>query len=312
MGLNLSNIKAGAGRLLAKAKVKSPEIAMAAGTVLVVGGAVATGYATIKAVEVVKAHKLMVEQIHEASELHVDEYTEKDKQDDLVKAYSTTAVKLARTYAAPVALVGGGLGCMWWSHGEMTKRNLALGTALAGARTAFENYRNRVKAEGGEELDRHYMYGSEPFKLTVNKVDENGKHHSETTDVEAIESVDISDNGAFLHQVLFSRDNSIAYTGEESFDKNFIKSQEAWTVVHLKSKGFVTLDEVYESIGIDISGKGYLKSFGWIYDPKHPEQCVYPEFKMTPIYVRKPGTTDEMEKAWVLEFNDLGYILDKI
>lgn len=85
------------------------------------------------------------------------QYSEKRKEITI-----EMAGKLVKTYGPGVVTLMGGIGCVTKGHMMIKGRYLAVSDAYASLSSAFNNYRQNVIADGGEnghELDMKYMYG---------------------------------------------------------------------------------------------------------------------------------------------------------
>lgn len=156
----------GKGSLVLKAK--SPEIMLAAGIALVVGGTVVACKQAVKSSEVVEEVKASLDQVHEEK----DALDNKQYSQRLLSVYKRGFLVFARYYLPPMVLQGVGIGLLLKSHGTLKGRYLDAVAAYDGLSAMFTGYRNRVIDELGEEKDQHFMDGTRIEKIK----DENGKN----------------------------------------------------------------------------------------------------------------------------------------
>lgn len=247
----------GIGKVKLGAIKHSPEILLAAG---IISGAATIFFAakgTLKAGEVIDAHKEKIDQIHEAKEVaSEEEYSEKDAQIDTVKTYVQTGVGFAKIYAPAIIFGAVSLTCILASHGIMRKRNVALAATLATVRTAFDEYRGRVVRDLGKEMDNHFLYD------TVEEVVER-----EVTDPETGKTKKKKEK---VQTPTVTSVYSRFFEGSDDFEKNgsanylFIRSQLLTAQRHLVRDGFLFLNDVYKLLGLPLTVAG--QSAGWIYD----------------------------------------------
>ena len=156
----------GKGSLVLKAK--SPELMLAAGIALVVGGTVIACKQAVKSNEVVGEIKATLDQVHEEK----DTLDNKQYGQRLLSVYKRGFLVFARYYLPPMVLQGVGIGLLLKSHGTLKGRYLDAVAAYDGLSAMFAGYRNRVVEELGEEKDQHFMDGTRIEKIK----DENGKN----------------------------------------------------------------------------------------------------------------------------------------
>lgn len=161
-------------------KAKSPQIAMAVGTVTSVFAVVEAIKQTPKAIEIIEDHKEKIEQCKTALELNDEKYSEKEYKIDICRECGHTALALAKTYAIPVVMEVASLACFFGAHKIMSDRNKLLSAALATATDAYNNYRNKVIEAIGEEEEEKIRLGLGNEKMTTEITDEKGKTKSVT------------------------------------------------------------------------------------------------------------------------------------
>lgn len=256
----------GKGRLAIKKK--SPEILLVAG--IIAGGAalICAVKETLKAETIIDEHKTMIDSIHEAEEIaqeaneeggDPDEiYSAEDAKKDTVKAYVKTAWKFFKLYAPTIILVTISVTCILTSHGIMRKRNVALAASLATVRTAFDEYRSRVRRDLGDAMDTHFLYDTVDEERTREVTDSKGK-------VKEVKETVSRPQFANAYSRIFDNCN-VPDQWEKSGSANyiFIRSQMIYLQKKLIRDGYLFLNDVYKCLGFPITLAG--QTAGWIYD----------------------------------------------
>lgn len=238
-----------AGRTGLKLQKHSPEILMAAGITGIVVGTIMACRATRKLDEIMEEQqeeKMYVEDLHSEGEIDHKEY-----QKNLTKIYATTALKMVKLYAPAVTLQIASIGCILGSHGIMKKRNVALMAAYKAVEQSFNDYRQRVIEEFGEEKDYDLKHGIQHEKV---KVDEDGKKVTKT--------LNKADPNSISQYARFFDASSEEYQGIPEYDLIFLKAQQNYANDLLHSRGHVFLNEVYDALGLDRTRAGAV--VGWI------------------------------------------------
>lgn len=104
----------------------------------------------------------------------------------------------------------------------------------------------------------------------------------------------------------FFDEGCAGWSRNPELNKLFLMSQERYFTEKLKTKGYVFLNDVYETLGIPASKAGQV--VGWIYDEEHPIGDNFVDF----------GLTDEINRDFIngyfdralLDFNVDGNILN--
>lgn len=238
-----------AGRTGLKLQKHSPEILMAAGITGIVVGTVMACRATRKLDEVMEEQhdeKIYVEDLYSEGEIDHKEY-----QKNLAKVYGMTALKVVKLYAPAVTMEVAAIGCILGSHGIMKKRNVALMAAYKAVEQSFNDYRQRVIEEFGEEKDYDLKHGIQHEKV---KVDEDGK--------KVTKILNTADPNSISQYARFFDASSNEWQGIPEYDLIFLKAQQNYANDLLHSRGHVFLNEVYDSLGLDHTSAGSV--VGWI------------------------------------------------
>lgn len=235
-----------AGRTGLKLQKHSPEILMAAGITGIIVSTVMACRATTKLDEVMEEHEDAVDDIKSDAGL-----LENDYRKELAKTYATTGLKMVKLYGPAVTLQIASIGCILGSHGIMKKLNVALMAAYKAVEQSFNDYRQRVIEEFGEEKDYDLKHGIQHEKV---KVDEDGK--------KVIKTLNKADPNNISQYARFFDAASKEWQGMPEYDLMFLKSQQNYMNDLLHARGHVFLNEVYDALGLERSRAGAV--VGWI------------------------------------------------
>lgn len=308
----LSKVSTSAARFAGKAeftiKKNSPEILLGAGIVGFVGTIVLACKATCRADEVLEFHRRKIKDINDAKEIadadpegEMSYDVEIYRQDKAIRYLKTTG-NLAKLYAPTVAVGALSLACILTSRNIMQKRYLGVVAAYNGVSAAFEGYRKRVRDEYGEDLDKHFRYGTTYEELPV--YDENGKKTKEKEQVEKTET-----------EMVIPNDDSCRFfdSSNPNWDKNptfsmmWLRGQQNILNDILHTRGHVFLNEVYDALGFPHTPQGAV--LGWI-DGEGDNYIDFGLYDPNKESVRRFVNGDD--NVIMLEFNHDGVIWDKI
>ena len=296
-------------KMIFAVKKHSPEILVVAGVVGTVTSTVLACRATLKINDVLDETKEVVDKIHEVSKQGNEGYTEKDAKKDLTIVYVQTAVKVAKLYAPSVILGTLSITSIFASNNILRKRNMALAAAYAGIDKSFKEYRKRVVDKFGEEVDKELRYGVKKDKIEEEQTDENGK----TKKVK--KTVDVSQLGEYSdYAFYFDKDTSVYYKGNDLHDLMFLRSTQNYLNDMLRVKGFLTLNEALDALGVRLTGKDILAKaglvVGWRYDKENPDGDNHVDLRITQTYRKRED--GKVEPCIILDPNVDGNIYDKM
>lgn len=304
-------------------KKHSPEIMIVAGVVGTVTSAVMACKATTKVHDILEESKTKVNQVHEVlanDELRYEEvkqedgalvkverYTEEDSKKDLAVIYLQTGLKFAKLYGPSIILGAVSITSILASHNIMRKRNVALAAAYTAVDKSFKGYRSRVIERFGEELDKELRYNIKAKEIETIVTDENGE---EKVVKEIVPVAD--DNPNFYSDYARCFDNGCTgWTKNAEMNLMFLRRQQDYANDRLKARGYLFLNEVYESLGIPRTKAGQV--VGWVYDPKNPNGDNYVDFGIYNIHDEKARDfVNGYERSVWLDFNVDGNILNLI
>jgi hypothetical protein len=248
-----------AGRKMLVLQKHAPEIMLVAGVVGVVGSAVLACRATLKVDVVIDDTKGKLDRIKKGKET-MDEatYPQKSYLQDLTTTYVQAGMEFAKLYGPAVVLGTISIGCIVGSHGIMRKRNFAMIAAYKAVEKSFMDYRNRIINKFGTETDRLAKNGITQSELTTIEMDEKGKNKKTVKVVENIDPNNISE-----YAKLFDESNK-NWSKDPFYNQTFLKTIQNYANDILTLRGHITLNEVYEMLGMEHSDAGLV--VGWVKD----------------------------------------------
>lgn len=288
------------GKASLELQKRSPEICLGLGLVGFVGTVVLACRATLKAEEILDRHAKRMEEANEAADV-ADAADDYDIRREKTVVWAHTVVDFAKLYA-PCAAVGAvSVALLVKSHNILSGRYLGAVSAFNGVTEAFQQYRNRVIDEEGEEKDRHYRYGSEYEKVKVDDVDENGKKVKREEVHEIMnEPLKPSDTSRYFDE---SNPN---WEHDAHYNFMFLDGVETHMNDILHSRGWLALNEVYDALGFEPDPKGQI--LGWCMDGGSGRVSFGLERSNREIRRFINGK----ENIVLLDFNVDGVIVDKI
>lgn len=297
-----SSISKAAGRTGLQIQKYSPQLLLAGGLISIGGTIFFACKATLHAEEVLDRHHQRMVEAKEAAKVAEPE-DNYDISKEKTAVYVHTVVDMAKLYAPAVALGTLSVGMILASYNILNKRYLGVMAAYNAVSGAFETYRSRVKEELGEDMDRHFRYGTKKEKITVEEVDETtGKTKKIKKDAEILDGP--------LQPSMYARyfDSS-----NRNWDKNpefslmFLRGQQNIANDILKTRGHIFLNEVYDMLGYDHTQIGSVT--GWVLG----EGDDYVDFGICDSHnpeVRR--FINGKDNIILLDFNVDGVIWDKI
>lgn len=235
----------------------APELLLAGGFITGAAALYFVAKNTISAKEVIERHKSDIAEIHEAIEVADEgEFPPEAVRVNIARTYGKTAWELFKVYAPTIIFVTLSVSCFLASHGLLKRRNVILATTLAGVRGAFEEYRGRVRNDLGDEMEEHFMYGTEVRTIEHEEVTDEGK----TKKVK--EKVNIATN-ASLYSRFFDEAND-DYTKEPGANYIHVRNVMFDMQRRLVRDGHLFLNDVYKALRLPITVAG--QSAGWVYD----------------------------------------------
>lgn len=305
-------------------KKHSPEIMLVAGVAGTVASAVMACKATTKVNKILEETKSEVNQVHDAltnediryakvkqedgTLTRVEKYTEEDSKKDLAIIYFRSGMKFAKLYGPSVLLGAVSITSILASHNIMRKRNVALAAAYTAVDKSFKGYRSRVIERFGEQLDKELRYNIKAKEIETVVTDEDG---NEKIVKEVIQAADENDPTMYSDYTKCFDCGCNGWTKSAEMNLMFLRRQQDWANERLKSRGYLFLNEVYDSLGIPRTKAGQV--VGWVYDEKNPKGDNYVDFGIYNIHNEQVRDfVNGHERSVWLDFNVDGNILDLI
>lgn len=285
------------GRQILTVQKHSPVLLFGVGVVGVVTGVVLASRATLKLEEVLEKTQGDLEVAKTIESL---DYSDSDRQKDLVLLYIKAGVDIAKLYAPAIAVLGVSIAALTGSHVILTRRNTALVAAYAALDKGFKEYRKRVIDKVGEDKERELHYGVEARE--VSEVAPDG-----TVSKRNVRTYD--PNGYSQYARVFDQNNA-NFEKTPEYNLVFLRAQQNYANERLRARGHLFLNEVYESLGMDQSRAGAV--VGWILS-KDKDADNFVDFGI--FDAKKPGARDFVngrEGAIFLDFNVDGVMFDKL
>ncbi len=286
------------GRPALYLKKYSPEILVVTGVVGVVGSTILACKSTLKAQDILDEHHQSLDDIQKCTQMcSKDTYSDQDAVKDKAIVYSKTIGKMAKLYLPSIVLTTGSIACILGSHGIMKKRNVALAAAYKLVSDRFDEYRQKVVDDLGEDADDLYYNGVK--KLGV-KADKDGKPTNEI--------VRVADPNCISQYARFFDDSSREWQSVPEYNMLFLKSRQSYCNDLLHARGHLFLNEVYDALDIPRSKEGAV--VGWVISDDGDNFVDFGLYN-----VENPKTRDFVngyEGAILLDFNVDGIIYDLI
>ncbi len=301
------------GRVAFKLKENSPTLFLIGGIGAILGGTILACKATTKVGDILDEHEKDMDDIHECmdnpdfQEIYVESG---DAKRETIKVYSRTIGKIAKGYAIPSTMIIGGIAMIIKSHNDLKGRYLGALSAFNALQTSFNDYRERVREELGEEEELHFYHGTKRIVEKRKVVGEDGKKKTETVTID-----EYSDNMPSPYAKFFDETNE-HWCSERQYGPNateysmiFLRQIQSWANHILEVRGYIVLNEVYQALGLEMTDIGAIT--GWVNDG-HGDGFV--DFGLYDI--NKEATrrfVNGIEKhAILLDFNVDGNIVGKI
>lgn len=287
-----------------KAKKNSPELLLIGGTITFAGTIYLACKATLKLDDILENHKETISWIEKGESEGYFDYTPEDAKKDRQIMTAKTAVKIARVYAPAAAMGTVSIGCFVVSHTILKNRYLGMVSAFNSVSAAYTLYRNRVREELGDQMDRHFRYGTKIDKIDVVEMDENGKNKKKKVEVE---ETDKETAGAPSIYSRWFDETNVNWDKNVTFSLMFLRAKQNIANDMLHSRGHLFLNEVYDMLGYPHTQEGAV--VGWvegygddfvdfgIYDPRNESSRKF---------------VNGADNVILLDFNHDGVIFDKI
>ena len=283
----------------------SAEILLIGGAIGVVTGTIMACKATLKADSVMDEYKTKKEKIGTCLENPEIDYDEITAKEDLKNLTIQTAVKMIKCYAPAVILESFSIGTIFASNHIMQQRNAALAASCAAVEAAYKKYREKVVEKYGKEVDDEFYYGTKTENKKITTTDPETGEKTKTTESKTYLQ---EEYGCSPYAVLFDS-SAIEFYQDDATNMFMLKNREKEATVRLRANGMLTLNDVYEMIGVKPTDIGL--THGWIFEKDNPDGDNEVKFDMRHVYVKDPYS-DREERAILIDFNCDGFVYGRV
>lgn len=284
-----------AGRQILISKKHSPAIMFGAGILGSVGTVVLACRATLRVEEILdesdKKRTLINTLVNE-------KYSESDRKKDNLYLTIQTVAQVTKLYAPAVGLGALSIGLLTGSHITLTRRNVATTAAYKAIEESFSRYRDQIREDLGEERELDYYRGV--------KADE--VHDTKKGTVEQSKRYINPGGGPTSRYARFFGEDNKNWNPHSEYNLMFLRAQQEFANYLLQSRGHVTLNDVYDALGLERSQEGFV--VGWVKnkgDDGYIDFGIFDSKAMDRFFDYVNGS----EGIW-LDFNVDGTIFDKI
>lgn len=272
------------GRQALRLQKASPNLLFGAGIVGVIGGTVLACKATLKLPETLDDIQ------YDVNAAKSDTLSSVGHNRQMTQAYVRGSASLVKLYAPAIVVSSASIAALTKSHVTLTRRNASLTVAYAGLQKAYEDYRDRVREELGEEKELDLYHGIQTEKVKIDGKVEKQKH--------------IDPNKLSPYARVF--DNmSQEWKPDHETNLLYLRCQQNWFNDNLQARGHVFLNEVYDALDIPRTQAG--QSVGWVLND---EGDNYIDFGL--YTAGSSRFVNGVDNALLLDFNVDGVILGKI
>ena len=259
-----------------KIAVKKPDILVASGLLLLVGGTVIAVIETKKSTPAIEKCKTNMDEIQKLLDNPAEDYDKKDAIKDKLSCVVECTWSLTKVYAPVIGCDIAGVALVLCGYGTVKKQKLIFAAALKAMSDAYAGYRERVKSELGEDREQDIYLGLEPGEFELEEPDKNGNLVKKKTKGKVSKFPGYS---PFAR--LFDPVNSNQYQNAPGYNKWFIEQQEEFATNYMRGHGHVYLNQCYEWLGLEHTDLGAI--YGWKYDPNDPGKRV--DFGLNDIWL---------------------------
>lgn len=281
-------------RQVLQTKKNSPHIFFAAGVVGMIGSTFLACRATLKLEPVIDSIEDDLKQVKEMgrpseSGGDVQRYPDREYYRDLGYVYARSAKKIGRLYGPSIVLGVASVGALTGSHVQLTRRNSALTATLALVSQAYDDYRDRVREELGEERELNIYRG-----MGEEKIDIDGKK----------QLVQVTDPTKWSPYARFFDETNVNWVKDPESNRMFLHCQQNYSNHLLNARGHLFLNEVYDMLGMERSKAGQV--VGWVLNGDGDEHV---DFGIFEAYNNR--FVNNLERSIILDFNVDGPIYAK-
>lgn len=302
IGNKLSVVKSAAtskaGLSLLKGRKHSPAILFVAGVIGFGATVVLASKATLQLEDLLDENERKqaeAHDLHEINKLQDVKKADKEYKKDAAALKVRFVKDVAVLYAPAIGVGILSVGALTGSHVILNRRYTSVVAAYATLDRSFREYRGRVVNEYGSEVDKRFVNGTTTREI----VSDDGKQ---------VMTVEES-KGRSPYAALFAKDTTYDWSPQPDYNLHFLRAQQQIANDILNSKGYIFLNDVRKSLGLESIPAG--QAVGWFKNnPRGGDNSV--EFG---IFDNPDAFNDFMagkEGAIWLDFNVDGVIYDLI
>lgn len=272
-------------------------------TILTVGGicgVIGAGVLACKAT--IKAQDLKLDTINKIEAIKESGYSdEKQYRKDLFSTYLAAGRQYAKLYGPALLLGGASIGSILYGHNILNKKLVTVAGAYKALTMDYDDYRRRIIDRLGADNARSISYGMQPVEVTT----DDGKGKTKTQTIEVVPQ-DMYGNVMSDRSVFFD-EQSIYWSENPEENKHFLMKLEQDAQKEFDKNGYLFLNWVYKRLDVPETYAG--ANCGWIKGWGNDEI----DFGIFDIYsAASRRFVNGLEPVILLNFNDDGYIADKI
>lgn len=295
-------------KVVAPVKHYSPEIALVGGIGLTIAGTILACRATLKSKDVIDETNDKLDKLE--SELDSNEKYEDDSDLEKVECHVEQEItrvkidmlgKLAKEYILPAAVYSAGIGLTLLSHKLQSDRIAALCAAYGTLNSAFIAYKERVEDVLGKEKAEVIEEGVSESAI------EKGINEKDLKKVDGFDPRKISPYARFFDESCKQWSPDLS-KGGNNFD--FVREIQDYMNLKLESRGYIFLNEVYESLDIPPTEAGQV--VGWMSKENGGVDGYIDLGLYSPYNTAVRQFVNGNEPSILLDFNVDGVIIDKV
>lgn len=232
--------------MAAKLEIAKPDILMAGGLVAVTGATVFAGWGTLKAKTVLEKRANDMDAIKQAKDL--EEYSAEDEKTDLVKSNVQLVGGMAKAYSPAAACLILGVVMLVSARNIRQSRLVAVTASYNALLAIFNQYRERVREDAGEEKDRLYLHGGEEVEVEETETTKSGKEKKVKKTV-----LQVRPKEEFYIRLFDRRSPEWSNPNHNpGYNLSWLEGQERTLTDQLHARRFVLLSDVLDQLGLPL------------------------------------------------------------
>lgn len=316
------------GTLTTKVKVNSPTVLLVCGGICLAGAVISAHRAGRRVDDVLDMTKTQIDNLKdmrdagefEDEEAGTVEFTEDDYKKELTHTYISTSLEFVKLYGPVVIFTTGAIVCFVSGNRILAKRLAGMTAAYQIVQESYMKYRQNVTDDLGWEADAKYLKGKNGKfreKYYETKVDEKT---GETVNVgkAKVREIDVVEDIKDWRQAspyAVRLDMVKGFTKDFQYNKMWLESIERIANGKLDYKGYLTLYEVYDALGVVpyLSPESTMMSHnvGWV--KGYGDGDIRFGFVMVPtVCAVEDGEVGNLTEVGLIDFNCIGSIWDKL